>query len=93
MRYNRGMYRTYTYTAQFSRAPAGGYLAIVPRLPGCTAQGRTYEEVLKNIKSSTKAYLEQCTQEGRDIPIEPERYDVRIQIHLEHPAARSSRSQ
>lgn len=36
----------------------GGYTAHVPSLPGCTSEGDTREEALRNIREAVKLYLE-----------------------------------
>ncbi len=36
----------------------GYYVAEVPALPGCVTQGRTIEEVKKNIKEAIEGWLE-----------------------------------
>jgi len=36
----------------------GYYVAEVPALPGCVTQGRTLEEVKKNIKEAIEGWLE-----------------------------------
>ncbi len=36
----------------------GYYVAEVPALPGCVTQGRTIEEVKKNVKEAIKGWLE-----------------------------------
>ncbi len=36
----------------------GGYKATAPILPGCTAQGKTVEEALDNMKKEIKVYVE-----------------------------------
>ena len=35
----------------------GGYVAIVPALPGCHTQGDTLSEVMENIKEAITAWL------------------------------------
>lgn len=35
----------------------GGFVADCPALPGCMSQGKTKEEVLKNIKEAIQGYL------------------------------------
>ncbi|KMQ51857.1 hypothetical protein CHISP_1353 [Chitinispirillum alkaliphilum] len=39
------------------QAQEGGYWAEVPALPGCVAQGETYDELLKNINEAIEAAL------------------------------------
>jgi predicted RNase H-like HicB family nuclease len=36
----------------------GGYKALAPVLPGCTAHGKTVEEALDNMKKEVKVYVE-----------------------------------
>ena len=35
----------------------GGYIAVVPELPGCHTQGDSLDEVMKNIKEAIELYL------------------------------------
>ncbi|NOZ77535.1 MAG: type II toxin-antitoxin system HicB family antitoxin, partial [Euryarchaeota archaeon] len=46
----------------------GGYIAIAPELPGCSAFGETEEEALKEIKVAVALWLETAKKENRDIP-------------------------
>jgi predicted RNase H-like HicB family nuclease len=48
------------------------FIAEVPELPGCTADGETYIEALKNVEVIMKEWLETATELGRIIP-EPKR--------------------
>ena len=43
----------------------GGYVAIVPQLPGCISDGDTREEALEHIKEAIYLYLESIQQEKR----------------------------
>ncbi len=46
----------------------GGYVAIVPALPGCHTQGDTLTEVMENVKEAIDLYLETLTaQEKKDL--------------------------
>jgi len=45
-----------------------GYVAHVPALQGCYAQGDTYEEVFENIRDVIKLHLEDIMKSGQDIP-------------------------
>ena len=44
------------------------FIAEVPELPGCMADGSTYEEVMKNVQVIIREWIETATQLGRDIP-------------------------
>jgi len=47
---------------------AGGYIAIVPALPGCHTQGDTLEDLMKNVKEAIALYMEtQTEQEKKDL--------------------------
>jgi predicted RNase H-like HicB family nuclease len=46
----------------------GGYVAIVPALPGCHTQGDTLTEVMENVKEAIDLYVETLTErEKKDI--------------------------
>jgi len=44
------------------------YLVEVPELPGCMADGETYEEVLRNVRVIIEEWIETARSLGRDIP-------------------------
>ena len=44
------------------------FLAEVPELPGCMADGTTQEDALKNIKAIMEEWLETAKSLGRSIP-------------------------
>lgn len=44
------------------------YIAEVPELPGCIADGRTTMEVLKNIETVMQEWIETAQALGRSIP-------------------------
>jgi predicted RNase H-like HicB family nuclease len=46
----------------------GGYIAVVPELPGCSAFGVTLEEALKEVKIAIELWIEAAKKEGREIP-------------------------
>ena len=43
----------------------GGYVAIVPALPGCHTQGDSLAEVMENAKEAIDLYLETLTAEEK----------------------------
>jgi len=43
----------------------GGYVAIVPALPGCHTQGETLAEVIENVKEAIDLYWETLTPQER----------------------------
>jgi predicted RNase H-like HicB family nuclease len=46
----------------------GAYLAEVPELPGCMADGKTYHEALSNAERVIREWIETATELGRPIP-------------------------
>lgn len=48
----------------------GGYVAIVPVLPGCVSQGGTRDEALMNIREAIELYVEDCLAFGDPVPTE-----------------------
>jgi predicted RNase H-like HicB family nuclease len=44
------------------------YVAEVPELPGCMADGRTYREALDNVELIIEEWIETATKLGRPIP-------------------------
>jgi len=43
----------------------GGYVAIVPALPGCHTQGETLAEAMENVKEAIDLYWETLTSQER----------------------------
>lgn len=50
--------KVFQYTAVFEPEKVGGYSVTIPALPGCIAEGDTFEEALANIKEAAELYLE-----------------------------------
>jgi len=44
------------------------YIAEVPELPGCMADGTSYEEALKNVQIIISEWIETAKKLGREIP-------------------------
>jgi predicted RNase H-like HicB family nuclease len=44
------------------------FLAEAPELPGCMADGATYEEAITNIKVVIDEWIETAKELGREIP-------------------------
>lgn len=47
----------------------GCYIAEVPKLPGCMADGETRMEALNNVETIISEWLETANLEGREIPV------------------------
>jgi predicted RNase H-like HicB family nuclease len=44
------------------------FIAEVPELPGCAADGSTYEEALSNVQGIIEEWIETARELGRSIP-------------------------
>ncbi len=44
------------------------YLAQVPELPGCMADGKTYQEALANVEVIVQEWIETARELGREVP-------------------------
>ena len=44
------------------------FIAEVPELPGCAADGKTYREALANVEGVIKEWIETAKELGRPIP-------------------------
>jgi predicted RNase H-like HicB family nuclease len=66
------------YTVILQRESDGGYVAVVPSLPGCVSQGDTREEALKNIEEAAELYIEDVQAVGDPLPIEDQREFIEL---------------
>ena len=46
----------------------GAFVAEVPELPGCMADGRTYQEAVANVEVIIKEWIQTAKELGRPIP-------------------------
>lgn len=58
--------KVYNFTVLIERDEDGWLVGSVPALRGCHTQGKTMDELLKNIKE----VIELCLEEEKDIPQE-----------------------
>ena len=45
----------------------GYWVAECPSLPGCISQGKTKENVIRNIRDAIELYVEVLTEDGRNM--------------------------
>jgi len=57
-------YKIILYWSQEDEA----FIAEVPELPGCLADGETYMDALKNVEVIIQEWIETATELGRKIP-------------------------
>ncbi|PWB83355.1 MAG: HicB family protein [Methylocystaceae bacterium] len=53
---------------RLSEEDGGGYLALVPDLPGCMSDGETPEEALRNVQEAIASWIEAAKEWRRDVP-------------------------
>jgi predicted RNase H-like HicB family nuclease len=70
------------YTVVLQRESDGGYVAVVPALPGCVSQGDSRAEALKNVEEAIELYLEDVREAGEPIPVEADREYVEVTTSL-----------
>ena len=46
----------------------GAFIAEVPEMPGCAADGATYQEALANLEVISQEWLETARELGREVP-------------------------
>lgn len=44
------------------------YLVEVPELPGCMADGETYQDAIKNVEIVISEWIETAQSTGREVP-------------------------
>ena len=59
-----GKYEIIIYWSEDDKA----FIAEVPELPGCAADGATYEEALANVEVVIKEWIATAKELGRPIP-------------------------
>lgn len=62
------MIRPYKVILYWSKADKA-FIAEVPGLPGCLADGATYQKALTNVQVVIKEWIETAQAEGRKIPL------------------------
>lgn len=51
-----------------SSEDGGGFVAIVPDLPGCMSDGETPEEAVANVRDAIYAWIEAAQDVGHSVP-------------------------
>lgn len=60
--------RQLNYTVIFEPAEEGGYIVMVPALPGCVTEGDTLEEARHMAKGAIEGYVETLMELGQPVP-------------------------
>jgi len=56
------------YNVVLEPSPDGGYVAVVPALPGCYSQGDTVEEALASAREAIELTIEDMEANGEPVP-------------------------
>jgi predicted RNase H-like HicB family nuclease len=77
------MKRKHVFQVIIEQDEAGYYVAECPALRACYTQGRTYEEVIANIKDVISMCLEELRTRRQRIPKQPEIIGVqRVEVSV-----------
>jgi len=77
------------FTVMLERVEDGGFVAIVPALPGCVSQGGSREHALENVREAIEAYIEDCRESGEAVPTEVGREIVTVETPLRKTGSES----
>jgi len=58
--------RVYEFSVVVLEDETGGYIAVVPELPGCHTQGDSLDEVMRNVREAIELYLETLSEEEKE---------------------------
>ena len=72
--------KTLSYSVYYEAADEGGFVAIVPALPGCHTQGETLEEAEQNIREAIELYLGSLAAHGERLPEETKSFQDRVSV-------------
>lgn len=56
------------YPILIEPAEGGGFIALVPDLPGCMSDGETEEEALRSVKDAIAEWIDEARRLDRPIP-------------------------
>jgi predicted RNase H-like HicB family nuclease len=74
---------THVFQVIIEQDEAGYYVAECPALRACYTQGKTYEEVIENIKDVIALCLEDLKAKKKSIPKQPEIIGVqRVEVSV-----------
>ncbi len=66
------------------------FIAEVPQLPGCAADGKTYKEAVENVEGIIQEWIETAKELGRPIPKTQRKTKIRLVIILFERILRSA---
>lgn len=60
----------------------GGYVAIIPDLPGCITQGETKEETLMMVEEAKAAWIQATLESGKRVPMPRDAFSGKLNIRI-----------
>ena len=78
--------QTVSYSVFYEPAPEGGYVAMVPALPGCHSQGETLKEAERNVTEAIELYLETLLSQGEELPRETGFHQAKVTVAVPLPS-------
>ncbi len=58
----------YSYKIHLHKEPEGGYIVIVPALPGCVTYGENVDEAIEMAREAIELFIEELKERGEEIP-------------------------
>ena len=77
------MQKEYDFTVIFQPMTEGGYMVIVPSLPGLVTSGRTLDEAKKMASDAIQCHCEGLLKDGEEIPSDDERASGVVMEHMQ----------
>jgi antitoxin HicB len=74
--------KIYSYSVFYEAAPEGGYVAMVPALPGCHTQGDTLEEAGEHVQEAIEVYIESLIEHGERVPEEVKSFQNTVRVPI-----------
>jgi antitoxin HicB len=56
------------YAVTIEPAEGGGFIALVPDLPGCMSDGETVEEAWRSAQDAIAEWIDEANRLGRSVP-------------------------
>jgi predicted RNase H-like HicB family nuclease len=69
-----------TYRVLLNKEPEGGYIVLVPTLPGCITYGESMDEAVSNAKEAVELYIESLVAKGEPIPTEENTFEYSVTV-------------
>lgn len=77
------------YTAVFEPADDGSFVVTVPKLPGLTTEGDTFEEALRMAQDAIKGHLKVLQDAGEPLP-DPDTRSFTAPVDVPAPSSRTA---